>query len=101
MDFSQIEIDKPRTIRDIVVAILRIVAIRQAAVEAEMRPFRIDGATPRFLLQQHDFAESVEDLRERSPARHAPIIVTTPPRCYGCMDITIRCAEMEFLLNDR
>ena len=100
MDFPQIEIDKPWAVGDFIVAVLCIIAVRQTAVEAEMRPFRIDGTAPRFLLQQHDFAEGVEDLRERPSARHAPIVVATPPRCYGCMDVAVCSAEMEFLLDD-
>ena len=101
MDFPQIEIDEPWAVGDLVVAVLRVVAVRQTAVEAEMRPFRIDGTAPRLLLQQHDFAEGVEDLRERPAAGHTPIVVATAPRRYACMDIAVRRAEMEFLLDDR
>ena len=101
MDFPQIEIDEPRTVRELVVVVLRVVAVRQTAVEAEVAAFGIDGAFPRLFLQQHDFAEGVEDLRERPATGHTPIIVATAPRRYACMDIAVRRAEMEFLLDDR
>ena len=101
MDFVQIEIDEPRAVRQTVSAVLRVVSVRQAAVEAEMRPFGIDGPIPGLLLHQHDFAESVENLRERSRARHAIVVIATAPWCDGRMDVAVRRAEMELVLNDR
>ena len=56
MDLAQIEIHKPRIRRQIVRTILRVVAVRQTAVEAVVRPFGIDGAVPCLLLMEHDFA---------------------------------------------
>ena len=101
MDFVQIEIDEPRAVRQAVSAVLRVVSVRQAAVEAEMRPFGIDGSVPGLFLHQHDFAESVEDLREGSRARHAIVVITTAPRRDGRMDVAVRRAEMELVLDDR
>ena len=66
-----------------------------------MRPFGIDGAIPCLLLHEHDFAESVEDLREGARARHAVVVIATAPRRDRRMDVAVCRAEMELVLDDR
>ena len=100
MDFVQIKINEPWTVRQAIRTVLCVISVCQPTVETEMRPFGIDGPIPRLFLHQHDFAISVEDLRERTRAGHAIVVITTAPWCYRCMNIAVRCAEMELLLND-
>ena len=98
---AQVEIDQPRIFVNAVVLVLRIVAVGQAAVREMVVTLRVDRPVPGGLLQQHDLAVCVKDRGKGAGARDAGVVVHAAPGRDRGVDIAVRGAETELLLNNR
>ena len=98
MYFSQVEINQPGACGGLILLILPVVSVRQAAVHEMTVSFRIDRAVPRGFLMKHDLAERIEHSSESSCAGHSMVVVHAVPRRYGSMNVAVGGAELVLFL---
>ena len=101
METQQVEVDEPRIVRDAVVLVLRVVAIREATVHEVRVALGVNGAVPVLLLDEHDLAEGVERVRERAAAGDARVVVAAAPGRHRRVHVAVRRVEVELALDDR